>query len=341
MLELKIQCDCGQKIKFDVEPVDGHVPFTVTCPLCGRDDTDKADAALSLALGAAPPAYAAPAPRAAPVAAPLVARPTGLRISRQAEPAHAATPEPVAATQIPETQTHGATRGTAFGAAGPATAKPAGPKPNFGLGVVGALVGTVVGSVIYFCIFYFTGIRLYFMAVGVGYLAGLGADLLSRKEGSKELGILAATFTIVGVICSQYFAAHIWWRAEDPVKNTGEAYKEMLAESKKVMQAVPNGTDQEIRTYLASADLDKGEKPDPASVTDQDIADFKKTWTEMRDVANGTTTAEAYTAKIKKEAEADAKEEGTDEGTFKAYFLLMLLRKFNLISLAAGAGLAF
>jgi hypothetical protein len=46
MLELKIQCDCGQKYKFDVEPVNDRMPFTVKCPVCGADGTAKADLAI-------------------------------------------------------------------------------------------------------------------------------------------------------------------------------------------------------------------------------------------------------------------------------------------------------
>ena len=29
MIELKVHCDCGQKYKFDVEPVNNQMPFTV------------------------------------------------------------------------------------------------------------------------------------------------------------------------------------------------------------------------------------------------------------------------------------------------------------------------
>jgi hypothetical protein len=56
-MELKIQCDCGQKFKFDVEPINGQMPFTVTCPLCGLDGTRNANAVLhQLATAPAVPA---------------------------------------------------------------------------------------------------------------------------------------------------------------------------------------------------------------------------------------------------------------------------------------------
>ena len=46
-MELKVQCDCGQKFKFDVEPVNGAMPFTVNCPNCGVDQTHAANAILA------------------------------------------------------------------------------------------------------------------------------------------------------------------------------------------------------------------------------------------------------------------------------------------------------
>jgi hypothetical protein len=40
-MELKVVCQCGQKYKFDVEPVNGQMPFTVNCPLCNADGTGR------------------------------------------------------------------------------------------------------------------------------------------------------------------------------------------------------------------------------------------------------------------------------------------------------------
>ena len=38
-MEIKLNCECGQKYKFDVEPRDGRMPITVACPICGVDST--------------------------------------------------------------------------------------------------------------------------------------------------------------------------------------------------------------------------------------------------------------------------------------------------------------
>jgi hypothetical protein len=47
MIPIKIQCGCGQKYVFDVEPVDGRMACAVACPVCGADGTAAADAAIA------------------------------------------------------------------------------------------------------------------------------------------------------------------------------------------------------------------------------------------------------------------------------------------------------
>jgi hypothetical protein len=98
-MEIKVQCDCGQKFKFDVDPVNGEVPFQVKCPVCGLDGTPRANVILQQALASmpAPPpppprpvglsVSAAPqpiAPQSAPPPAPM--RPAGLSINRPQTP---------------------------------------------------------------------------------------------------------------------------------------------------------------------------------------------------------------------------------------------------------------
>ena len=46
-MEVKIQCDCGLRFKFEVEPSNGHLPVQVNCPECGTDATQAAEAQLA------------------------------------------------------------------------------------------------------------------------------------------------------------------------------------------------------------------------------------------------------------------------------------------------------
>src|SRR5690348_15586525 len=87
-MEIKIECGCGTKYKFDVEPVNGHMPSAIACPNCGTNGTMDANRQISEKLGtaayAAPAremAYAAPAPSTAYAgAASAVATPPTARI---------------------------------------------------------------------------------------------------------------------------------------------------------------------------------------------------------------------------------------------------------------------
>jgi len=50
MIPIKIQCDCGQRYAFEVEPVGGRMPKGVVCPACGADGTTAANAAIAQSL---------------------------------------------------------------------------------------------------------------------------------------------------------------------------------------------------------------------------------------------------------------------------------------------------
>ena len=54
MIPIKIQCGCGQRYEFEVEPVGGQVPSPVVCPACGADGTAAANEAIALSVAAPP-----------------------------------------------------------------------------------------------------------------------------------------------------------------------------------------------------------------------------------------------------------------------------------------------
>ena len=65
-MEVKIQCDCGTRFAFDVEPVNGRMPVKINCPGCGEDRTGQANEVIRQQLVAAaapvPPVVAPPVP---------------------------------------------------------------------------------------------------------------------------------------------------------------------------------------------------------------------------------------------------------------------------------------
>ncbi len=52
-MEIKIQCACGSRFAFEVQPVYGRMPGPVACPRCGCDHTETCDR--QIALNLAPP----------------------------------------------------------------------------------------------------------------------------------------------------------------------------------------------------------------------------------------------------------------------------------------------
>jgi hypothetical protein len=50
MIPVKIQCGCGQRYAFDIEPFCGRMPSSVTCPVCGADGTGAADEVIAFTL---------------------------------------------------------------------------------------------------------------------------------------------------------------------------------------------------------------------------------------------------------------------------------------------------
>src|SRR5438034_5182066 len=60
MIPVKIQCGCGQRYAFDVEPVNGRMPGAVACPVCGADGTSAADSVIAQRLAAQAPVAVAP-----------------------------------------------------------------------------------------------------------------------------------------------------------------------------------------------------------------------------------------------------------------------------------------
>ena len=65
-MEVKIQCPCGTRFAFEVEPVNGRMPVRINCPGCGADGTDLANEVIRQKFAATavpvPPVAVAPAP---------------------------------------------------------------------------------------------------------------------------------------------------------------------------------------------------------------------------------------------------------------------------------------
>jgi hypothetical protein len=301
-MEIKIQCYCGTKYKFDVEPVNGRVPFPVKCPQCGVDASEFANSYVQQRLGiASPPApvVSASAAQGAVAAAPFspttatTAGEPKLRVRRDhpapTSPSAAAEADGPAPPEAPVARPHFTPPVTTF-----ASEQDAGMSPRFLLGVLGGVLGVVVGCLIWYLIFHFTGTRLRLLAVLVGFTGGLGAKLLSKDEGSGPLGFLTATLTLVGIVLTAYFIGRE--RAHDYVGGIeGSIYKEQVAYAKRAVKAVRNGTDEEIRLFLAKEDAEEGKKPQPAAVSAAEVQRFRDVdFAHYKELASGQISEADY-----------------------------------------------
>ncbi|HUD46397.1 MAG TPA: hypothetical protein VMR33_06185 [Candidatus Baltobacteraceae bacterium] len=50
-MTIKVQCPCGAKYSFEVEPVDGQMPHAVNCPVCNADGTALANEVIAAKAG--------------------------------------------------------------------------------------------------------------------------------------------------------------------------------------------------------------------------------------------------------------------------------------------------
>ena len=189
-MELKVVCQCGQKYKFDVEPVGGRMPFTVNCPVCNVDGTPAANAQLAGKTSTVPPSLSAttpppfaPAPMRLQVSAPVSAPPPLMA---------AATPPPIAAMRPVATAKKSA----------------ANVPGEFSLvrGILGALLGAGVGAGLMLAFWSWTHFRFPLMGIAIGAAAGYGARWLARGTETR-LGIITAVIagsTVTGTFVLMY-----------------------------------------------------------------------------------------------------------------------------------------
>jgi hypothetical protein len=89
MIPVKVQCDCGQRYAFEVEPVNSRMPTPVTCPVCGADGTAAANEVIAQKLAQAPLAHGALRVAAAPATSSVSAPAPPVALARPAQPAPA------------------------------------------------------------------------------------------------------------------------------------------------------------------------------------------------------------------------------------------------------------
>lgn len=298
-MNLKIECACGQKIAFEVEPENGAMPCELPCPSCQADITGLANAEIRRQL---------PAPVAAPPAPAPVAR---LRVNTgHAAPAPtagpAAEPPPAVATPPPA---HSKPVATALAAAAASAPIKGGDEEasigSFLMGTVGIFIGTLGGLLVWYLLAK-AGMTMRILAILVGVGAGAGARIFCR-EGDKGLGGVAAVVAVLAMFFGGGITLDksVTERFTLDDKTLRQVYDDEVKTAKEIVKDIPAGTDAEIKRYLAKVDGDSAE------VTAEDVADFRASdeFKQAKDLASGklsfTTFKQTY-HKDFKEATAGA-----------------------------------
>lgn len=162
-MEIKIQCPCGTRYKFDVEPVNGLMPGPIFCPTCSLEGTEAGNSILQSHF---PASISAPAASAPPPLAPPVPVPAPARVATTTK------------KKLPRLPSH---------------------EPSVVLATIGAVVAALIGMLFWYGFMQVTGIASGWIAWGVGAFVGLGTKMMGRG-GATSFGAIAAVCALVAIL---------------------------------------------------------------------------------------------------------------------------------------------
>ena len=258
---------------------------------------------------------------------PPPAPPAGLRITRTHAPE---APAPGAVSQLSAPPAPAGIAG--FKAAdAPADDEP---KRNFALSLTGVFLGALLGMIVWHLIYRFTGWKLGIMALAIGCLAGAAPQVMGHYR-SKLMGVIAAFVALSAIFATQYLNARLQFDNFMEETQT-ELYDSQVTYAKRVKTAVPTGSDEEIRSFLATEYSDETEKVKPEEIEADQITDLRTELPKLRDLADGKTTKAQFNEDLNK-----GREELEAQGFLRIYFMIRALGLFNIVNIVLGTGAAY
>lgn len=305
-MEVAIDCSCGTRYKFDVEPVNGQMPATVQCPECGVDGTEAANAYIQQQTAASDPSTAS---------SPLTIQ------RREPDLAHEP-PSHTAAAPV--------SRGVPSAPPPPKKKKKKRGygEPNILLGTVGAVAAGFIAMIVWFAIIKATNIEFGFIAWAVGGVVGVGCRILGGGY-SQTLGFIAAACALVAIVGGEYLATK---SAYDEIVDgiLEEAYDARMGYAQRAQKL---GTDQEIRKFIVLEWSDEDEQYTMDSVTQEDIDNFRDVeLPELKEFINGNPSREEFEEKL---------QATFNSGSMKAMVLKESISLWTLLWLFLGVGSAY
>lgn len=78
-------------------------------------------------------------------------------------------------------------------------------KPNFAFAIIGAFVASIIGAILWALITVSTGFQIGYMAIAIGFIVGYTVKF-TGKGNHMALGVIGATFSLLGCILGNYFS---------------------------------------------------------------------------------------------------------------------------------------
>jgi hypothetical protein len=268
-MELKVQCPCGQAYEFDVEPVNGRMPFPINCPTCGADGTELSNAVLAQTFPQAP--QPEPVAEAAPAG--------GLRINRPAQ-----APAPVEQTTAPA-DLPSAPAAKPWLNPAPRPDAPRESTENIPLGILGGVLAGSLAMAGWYFLTVSSGKEFGMVAWFAGIVTGFGVLILGR-DGTPLLGAIASICAAVAILGGEFLVVNHF--ANRALNRAAESvYLSRVAYAGKVVAAK---TDAQLKEVLA----EKREKG-PDQVTAEELATFReKDLPKLQDLANGKPSEKEF-----------------------------------------------
>jgi hypothetical protein len=265
-MDIKVQCECGQRFAFEVEPENGRMPTEVACPSCGLDATARANAIIQAKI------------EGANVGTGLNTGTPKLRLSRPAEP------EPVPVTTAPSAH---ASRASAPASRTPAasglsptlqamiereerrTLIEASDQPRIGWGIAGAVIGGIIGMTGWYYLIVLTKVEIGYAAWGVGLLCGFGAKIGCKYTGPL-MGLVAGICALVAIVLGQFLGARA--NTFDEIDRLTRKFGEMGGQ---VLERKAEMTDDSIRERLARERSRAGATVRPDQILQADVDRYR------------------------------------------------------------------
>jgi hypothetical protein len=209
--------------------------------------------------------------------------------------------------------------------------------PNPWRGLLGAVIGAAIATAFWYGLWKGTDSRWGIMAIAVGWMAGFCARWMGRTEG-QNMALMTVGVALLFILGFQYVRASAemsQWRLSPQMVD--ELYEDELKGARKIVTVIPNGTDQEIRLFLAREMTEEGESPNLDLVSNQLVKDFREgKLQEARAIASGKKTKEDLRAEWKKN-----EDELHKTPILRAIFWVKALGIFNIIAILVGLAAAY